>query len=352
MVTTWPFGVVMYIIGALGQAFGANLQRQSFMEDALLHAPDETRTPKKDQPKWIQGLVILVLSGVFMSFSLFFAAQTVVAPMCLFIYAGNYYFAWYLNDEPFHCRTDGVATVIVTTGVVLCLVAAPKSDEDYTQSQLWEDRIVSPTWIIWAVLMPILIFGVITLQRSLLRECGDDPTQLVQWKQTALNMTWGAKSGVMGGVNITFSNMFFSLMVGETDQNGMESLFKAPLFYGLAFLLPITFVIQMFWTVEGLEELSAVIVMASFAVSEMLVAIAGGILCFHDYSEMDAWNFYVFMPGVLVALTGVCLMAHWRPSSFIAQDDQSQPLLPKPDPDKTDAPREDDHSAINGDEKR
>jgi len=79
MATLWPVGVAIYIIGTVGEALGANLQRYSFrMEEAK--AESERENPWQQTP-WVAGFFLFVFSGIGMSVSLFFCIADAASPI-------------------------------------------------------------------------------------------------------------------------------------------------------------------------------------------------------------------------------------------------------------------------------
>jgi len=312
----WLAGVGIYITGTFAQSYGANLQRASLTQEEQRFANPADRREKSKQPRWVRGLICMVLAGFFMSFALFFATQTQLAPLQLFLFASNFIFAYLLNGEPFDWATDGTATAVVAVGVFMCLAAAPKETHNWDQGEMW-DVIVSASWISFSVCAPCSIFGLLSLQKVLLAECetaGLVPgTSLSPWKSTALSMTYGALPGTMGGVNITLTKTTFSLIVGQWNHhNGIGGVFSSPLLYVVSGGLVVTFLLQTKLTIDGLEACSPIIVMSTFAVCEMSVATLGGLLCFHDYNQFELWSALLFGFGMLIALGGMIFMARMR----------------------------------------
>ena len=72
-----------------------------------------------------------------MSVSLFFASQTVLAPMQLFLFVSNAIFAYWINKEIFRwLGWDGLALLLVVVGVTMSIVSAPKHTESYNNDEL------------------------------------------------------------------------------------------------------------------------------------------------------------------------------------------------------------------------
>jgi len=173
--TLWPLGVAIYITGAIGESFGANIQRFSVTRE--LAKPEAERIPKKKQKLWVLGIVCYVLCGIFKAVSYNFAAQTMLAPLTLFLFASNIVFARLINKESFAFMTDGVATLLVVCGVVMCIIAAPSGKDEYTSEEM-EELMSAWSFIVWVVVDVSLIVSLWTAQKLLWRKAGGDLTRL------------------------------------------------------------------------------------------------------------------------------------------------------------------------------
>lgn len=311
----WPVGVIIYISGTIGEALGANLQRKSLTDEAELAAanPSYQTKGKFQQRLWVIGFFLFVFSGIFMSVSLFFASQTVLAPLQLFLFVSNSVFANWINKENFRwLGWEGLALVLVTGGVTMSLVSAPKHTESYSNDELMR-LMRQPGFIAFCCLAGTFILAMSFTKRRILASCHNDP-RLIQrrWLRTVLNMSYGAVAGAFGGVNVTLTKTVFMLIVGQFNEGGVVAVISSPVLWVVSIVLIGTWVLQIKVTVNGLEVTSAIIVISAHSVTEEVTATSGGILYFQDYLKFRPEDWAVFIIGNVVAILAVIGLSHLR----------------------------------------
>mmetsp|Transcript_30714 Transcript_30714/g.46484 ORF Transcript_30714/g.46484 Transcript_30714/m.46484 type:complete len:494 (+) Transcript_30714:449-1930(+) len=315
----WPLGVAIYITGTIGESLGANLQRLSVCREQRRKEEAEgsdlpyTAVPKRHQRLWMAGFLMFVFAGIGMSAALFFASQTMLAPLQLFLFLFNAIFANVINKEVFHwLGLDGLATLLVMVGVVMAVIAAPKVNHEYSDDEMLQ-LMITPGFISFVVFVASFIFALHFSKIKILNNCNHDPTTIQHsYLKTLLNMSYGALAGAFGGLNVTLTKTVFSLIVGQVENEGIIGLFTSPLLYCVAFFLVLTYILQIVVTVSGLEVTSAIIVISAHAVTEEVVATLGGILYFQDYVHFTTWSTIVFVLGTLLAIAAVILLSHLR----------------------------------------
>jgi len=319
----WPLGAIIYILGTFGESLGANLQRKSLLREArLVEAnPEYKARGKFKQATWKVGFFMFVGAGICMSIALFFASQTLLAPLQLFLFISNVGFANLINREPFNwIGADGISTAFVIGGVIMCVVSAPKATHNFDSDELIQ-LMQQPGFISFCVGAFALICFLFFSKRAILKSCGNDPKTIPQrWKRTYLNMSYGALAGAFGGVNVTLTKTTFSLMSGEFEDDGIVGVVSSPLLWGVSITLICTYVGQMWVTVNGLGIASAIIVISSHSVTEEVVATLGGILYFEDYEQFDAHTWALFCVGNIVAIAAVIYLSHLRLSVAEAEE--------------------------------
>jgi len=317
MATLWPVGVAIYIIGTVGEALGANLQRYSFrMEEAK--AESERENPWQQTP-WVAGFFLFVFSGIGMSVSLFFASQTQLAPLQLCLFVNNALFAHFLNREPFYCRTDGLATAMVMAGVLMCVITAPKHSEDYDDDGML-NLFKQWSFIVFVSLTVSAIIAIYLTRRWIWKQAEWDSSKIDKpWKLTVLNLSFGALAGAIGGLNVTLTKTTFSLIVGEYKDGGILEMLSSPVLWAVSMILVGTYILQMKCNVDGLAECSAMIVISTHCVSEEVVVTLGGILYFQDYKQFDIVSAIVFSVGNILAVIAVIALGHFRSEVEMAE---------------------------------
>mmetsp|Transcript_14330 Transcript_14330/g.19595 ORF Transcript_14330/g.19595 Transcript_14330/m.19595 type:complete len:471 (-) Transcript_14330:304-1716(-) len=313
----WPVGVAIYISGTVGESLGANLQRRSLTteQSKAEEDPSYEMPAKMSQRMWMWGFVLFVGAGIGMSVALFFASQTMLAPLQLFLFLFNAVFANVINREPFSwLGYDGLATFLVMAGVVMAVVSAPKVNHEYSDEEMI-DLMKQPGFISFCCVAFVFLVALYAAKRYILHSCKGEPRSIPhqrRYLRTVLNMSYGALAGAFGGVNVTLTKTVFSLIVGQYQDSGLAGVLTSPLLYGTGFVLVATYVLQILVTVNGLEVASAIIVISAHAVTEEVVATLGGILYFQDYKHFQPWQWGVFMSGTALAIFAVVLLSHLR----------------------------------------
>jgi len=313
---TWMLGVVIYLIGTTSMALGANLQRYSMTKEDLL--PVDERRPKMKQPWVVIGFILMVCSGIFLSVALIFASQTQLAPLILFIFLSNALFAHFLNKEPFYWKSDGLATVLVCSGVLACVITAPHNTESYDNDAM--KNLMSQWSFVTFMCVTCLFIAIAWIFKwRTMKDCDGELHKLKPSTLMMLQLAFGSLPGCFGGLNITLTKSTFSLIIGQVEDHGFVGIWISPLLYGLGFIVTVTYILQMKSTVDGLALCSAMIVISTQAVSEMITATMGGLLFFQDYKKFETWDAIVFACGILLSLMGTFVLSYNR--SFGEVDD-------------------------------
>lgn len=321
--TLWPLGIAIYFSGSVGEALGANLQRKSLTAEARRAKIDPSYEEKGhfQQRMWVVGFFLYVFAGIFMSFALFFASQTLLAPLQLVLFVANAVFANLINEETFHwLGLDGTFLFLVIVGVTMAIVSAPKHNDTYTNDELIVLMHQNGFIAFWYV-AGSFIFAMWLIRRLILASCNGDPSNLKQrWLYTVLNMSYGAIAGTFGGINITLTKTLFSLLAGQFQAGGILGLLSSPIVWVTSFCLIGTYMMQIFATATGLGEASAIIVISAHSVTAEVTAASGGILYFQDYQRFDLETWLMFVGGDLIAIFSVICLSHLRLRDTKARD--------------------------------
>jgi len=339
MPSLWPLGISIYIAGTVGEALGANLQRKSLTETAEAarvqddnnnderereNQPHQQPGGKFQQRLWRIGFFLFVGAGIGTSAALFFTTQTVLAPLQLFLFVSNAFFANVINKEPFTwLGWDGLTLVLVVVGVSMAIVAAPKHSSNYSNEEMmW--LMHQPGFIIFCCLAGTFIIGMWCIKRRILALCKHEPRNIQRrWLRTFLNMSYGSIAGAFGGVNVTLTKTVFSLIVGQYQHGGIVAVLSSPVLYATAIVLIGTYVLQIVVTVSGLEVTSAIIIISAHSVTEEVMVTSGGILYFQDYLSFEVWSWIVFFLGNLLAIASVIGLSHRRLLEMEAKEQDS-----------------------------
>lgn len=217
-ITLWPLGLVIYLVGTVGQALGANLQRlasrkkeETERQEALGTVFVNKQRKKSPEPANVAGVLLFACSGIFMSIALFFASQTLLAPFLLNLFVSNALFAHFINQEVFDWRIDGIVTFFVALGMTLCAGFAPKETHDLTDSEMVK-LYKSVSFIVFSALVGCFI-AIVWFAKRRLRRIHSSATESDRMKllterslkNSMLHMSYGALAGALGGVNVTLT---------------------------------------------------------------------------------------------------------------------------------------------------
>lgn len=329
MSSLWPLGVAIYVSGTVGEALGANLQRKSLTTEAALAEADPSyeQRGKFKQKKWVVGFFLFIFAGIFMSVSLNFASQTVLAPLQLFLFVSNAIFASLINKEIFNwLGWDGLCLLLVIIGVTMAIVSAPKHTESYSNDEMvW--LMQQPGFISFCIFAGCFIVAIWLVKNWILASCKHDPRRIRHRSlRTVLNMSYGATAGAFGGVNVTLTKTVFSLLVGQFNEGGVTAILSSGVVWATSFVLVATYALQIIVTVSGLEVTSAIIVISAHSVTEEVVATSGGILYFQDYLMFEAWSWAMFIVGNMTAIVSVIGLSHLRLRDAEAKEQQAMQL--------------------------
>lgn len=312
---SWPIGVAIYVAGAISQALGANLQRKGLLHHQTLAKQDPTyKIPGKcKQSMWLFGLCLFIFSGIGMSAALFFASQTLLAPLQLVLFVSNAVFANLINKEPFQwIGWDGLIVCVFCIGVLMCVLGAPKETDDYDEAEML-DLMDGWGFILFVSLMATVIIVLWCYKRWRLTSCDWDPTTIKsRGQRILLIVSYGALAGSFGGVNVTLTKCMFSLVAGQWDGGGFAAVFSTWIIWVVLGVVITTYISQIVITVDGLEATSAIIVISTHSVTEEVAATLGGILFFEDYKHFETWMAVIFTLGTCFAIGCVVVLANLR----------------------------------------
>mmetsp|Transcript_13004 Transcript_13004/g.47523 ORF Transcript_13004/g.47523 Transcript_13004/m.47523 type:complete len:144 (+) Transcript_13004:3-434(+) len=92
----------------------------------------------------------------------------------------------------------------------------------------------------------------------------------------------------------------------------MGSRLCSPLIWCISFTLIFTYVLQLKSMADGLEKISAVVVLSTQCVTEEIVVSLGGLLYFQDYKAMNSVQWGFFVSGNVTAVVCVIVLTHFK----------------------------------------
>lgn len=307
-------GILLGLSGSVAIASGQALQKRAF--DANWPGVDTF---------WFWTTTLLIIAGVTANFVAFpFAPASVLAPLEASQFVTLYFIGVYFGDESYFKSGEGicgsgikpgpfVATLIVSTGVVLPVVAVPSVVYQYDVEVLWCFW-RSSTWLVWmtstlalgnviGVLYFVSFRGGISLKRL------DGNGRLPQMK-VVLYAFWAAS---LGGFGVANAKIISELV--EIAFNGDWGVLKEWLFWmSLLFILLGMLLGWFFLLFQGTNR-----VFAAYPSSELVVIPAlqgayiffgsiGGGIYFQEFSTFNSTQAALYAGGMTTLFFGLWLL--------------------------------------------
>eukprot|EP00658_Telonema_sp_P-2_P008283 TRINITY_DN13109_c0_g1_i3.p1 TRINITY_DN13109_c0_g1~~TRINITY_DN13109_c0_g1_i3.p1 ORF type:complete len:398 (+),score=104.85 TRINITY_DN13109_c0_g1_i3:320-1513(+) len=316
----WLMGVGIYMFGRSSMALGGNLQRYSMLQE--WNKPDEHQRSKMKQPILVLGIVLFVVSGLFLSAALLFAPMSILGPCGVVFLVANAGFAHRLNGERFVWAEDGICSVLIMAGVITCIVAAPKTEDGqddgtvktYTADEI-ETLLSETTFFIYLALVVSFVGCFMAVKEAILRQVDGDWEVLAGHggKMTVVNLSFGCVAGALGGFNETVTKSMLAVIGGVYNDQGFVGLWINWILYVMGITLACSFIFQLFMVTSGLEKCTAMVVLATQAVIEdCFFGSLGGLLYFQDYKQFSPTQAWVYGLGNVVAIASIVCMVFLR----------------------------------------
>lgn len=302
----WLLGVLFSILSSTCTNLGVNLQKYSFLCEAK-RAEKERRSYGR-QPKWACGLLMVVAGGLLDFVALGFAPQSLITPVGGFTMVANVFFAHYFLNETFG-RSDAAATALIVAGVVQVALFADKSETCYTAEEL-VSFYSRTAFLVYAAVVGVLLVVFLCWVRHIegvLRSCGPNSDRYERVRRIH-PVLYPALSGLFGAQSVLFAKSTIETIKTFVSMNDGR-LFTQFRTYFTACAMILSVFLQIHWLAKGLERFDAVFVVPIFQCFFITVSIVGGGVYFDEFGDMSAFQFSMFLLGVIITLAGVYLMS-------------------------------------------
>eukprot|EP00949_MAST-11_sp_MAST-11-sp1_P004878 g4878.t1 len=258
------------------------------------------------QPMWVIGLAMVIAGSLGDFLALGFAPQSLCAPVGGFTIVANVIFANLWLGEKLS-RSDLVATIIVTLGVVLSAVFADKSDQCFTLPDLM-DLYTRVPFIIYIIAMILSAGGAFIFIRyadAVKRKSGRQSVEysrLAKFHRIAMPLL----SGMLGSQSIVFAKSFAELVKAAGKGYPAFAYFATYIIIGAMFT---TIFGQIHWLARGLQAFDAVFVVPVFQCSFISFASLGGGIYFREFWGFSTLQVFMFPFGVATILLGVMILS-------------------------------------------
>ena len=307
----WLLGVFMSIIASTCTNLGVNLQKYSFLLEAKRIVKDKRSYLR--QPKWIFGMLMVIIGSIGDFVALGFAPQTLITPVGGFTMVANVFFAHYFLNEDFN-RRDAIATALIIAGVVQVAFFADRSAKCFTLQEL-VDFYSRVAFIVYAVLVGLICIILVCLVKHiehLSESLGSSSRQYMRFKRIH-PILYPALSGVFGAQSVLFAKSTAELI--KTTMTGDNQLTNYGTYLIGCGMLTCIF-LQIHWLAQGLQRFDAVFIVPVFQCFFITVSIIGGGVYFDEFKIMSIFQISMFLVGVAITLCGVFLLSQ-RPMNEI-----------------------------------
>mmetsp|Transcript_27271 Transcript_27271/g.73451 ORF Transcript_27271/g.73451 Transcript_27271/m.73451 type:complete len:436 (+) Transcript_27271:86-1393(+) len=301
-------GVTASLIGSVVLNGGLNLQRLAHMRIAARKQP-ERREAYCTDPLWMAGFAVFLVGNLGDAIGLTFTPQSVITPIGSISLVSNLFFARLLLGERVGVRTV-VAVLLIIAGVVLIVLSADSScSEEDIDSLLVRWRQLP--FVVFAVLhiasLLLVNFGTWRAERKM--KAGDGTiASLAPREAFALRLAYSLVASMWATWTVLLVKSLGEV-VKTASRRGASSAatrFESYLFLTAAV---ISAPMQVRYLNAGLQHFESLFIVPSFYSFWVFGSITVGALFFREMDGLEAWQYGVFVTGVVLNVSGVTLIA-------------------------------------------
>mmetsp|Transcript_17271 Transcript_17271/g.30436 ORF Transcript_17271/g.30436 Transcript_17271/m.30436 type:complete len:362 (-) Transcript_17271:176-1261(-) len=300
-------GVVMGIVSSLVVCVGINLQKMS------LCAPENRDVLPWKQPKWVVGLICVVVGSLvdFMAFGL--APQSLLAPLGALSLVWNLFMASYLLDEKY-TRVDVLAVGLIVCGTAITVVFASHTEIDYSLEQLkalyHETRMT-----VYGVAVPIFLAAHYCLLQAAQRNVFATGSS----QKLAEMVGYAGFAGIAGGQSVLFAKSVVELLK-DAIRGGDIYHIESVLILGA---MTVSLLTQITFLNYGLKNFDSLYVVPVYQSYWIISGVIGGLVYFGEWEAFSTAQMVMFVLGTLVTLGGLLVLTKreshdWDPSKSLS----------------------------------
>lgn len=326
----WAVGAGLGLIGSVFSNLGVNVQKYSFMKNALL--PPEKRKSYWRNGGWWIGLALVILGALGDFIALGIAAQSIVAPIGAMTLVANIVFAHYWLKEQLP-RKDLFATASIITGSIVCAVTGDHTETTYSLEELLSFY-GQAGFIVYAIFVVSFVCGLYALSKkiepikrnlnvairaydqakasgssSCLIALDEDilaaEASYIKWEKIH-PFTYCAISGAFGGQNILFGKMVAELLARTFSGDNQMKFFLTYVFV-ICMLTSIFF--QLHFLAKALSSFDALYCVPVFQCFFIVFSTLAGAAYFSEFSRFNVTQSIIFPIGMILTLGGVYILS-------------------------------------------
>lgn len=313
---SWVLGVILIILGSLGNNLGNNLVSLGHAETndqkRKASCADDTELAKSTEPSreevkkscmsWrLLGTLIFVFGNLFTFASFGFGAQSLLASLESIQFVSNLVFAKYVHNETVTVRMM-LATVSIVVGNVLVVIFAEHSAVLYHSTGMIHLYVVNSAYhgylvcafVLWAVTNYVYL----TYHHSRVK------LGKMLWKHNFLEPFCFAMSSAIVGTQAVLNSKCMSMLI-QVSARGEKNEFES---WYIWFILVTWIMMVAYWLHrldKGLELFPPLFIIPVMQVFFVFFAILCGGIYFEEFTHFTASQFIGFIFGVSMILGGV-----------------------------------------------
>jgi hypothetical protein len=300
---SWVYGVLLAVLAALANNLGVNMQKLAWTKKQLNQASGPVY-----RTIWLVGLLGVILASVFDFVALFFAPQSVIAPLGALTMVSNACVAPWMHGEIMH-RITLVATMVIVAGCVLSVAMATHSNVICAPQALF-DLYVAPLFLGYAAVLFLLMTGIWLFVRKAEAAHAafgpEDPRYRRFFK--IHRVSYAGLAGLFGAQSVMFARSFNQLIVSTTD--GGPVLFVYGAAWGIIIGLVGSIVLQLYWLNHGLARFESTYNVPIFTTAFIVDVVLGGGFLYGEFSSFTALQAGLFPLGIFLCIAGVIVLTN------------------------------------------
>lgn len=348
----WTIGAFIAILASFVSNLGLNLQKLAHLENTYYKPLQrEYEKPKWDrvsyitQPKWLLGMIFIVL-GSFADFAaLAFTAQSLVATLGSLTLVSNMVIAPVMLNETID-RSNVRNMFLICGGCTLSVAFGPHHDSLIFNLDTLFDIYSSTRFQYYAFIIILLVFGMYSCITSIEEKYAIyDNTNLRRYcylPNSAVHrlhrFLYPALSGVIGAQSVLLGKCTAEAIKTTLTFEDQQISDRVELWI-VVFLMLTSVFAQVYWLNSGLQIFDALYCVPIFQTFWILISIFGGLVCYDELKSFSFNQFFFFTIGCCITLFGVYRLSRatgfsTNPKTKSFEDwlddssNSSQPILP------------------------
>ena len=326
----WLLGCAFAFLGSICSNFGVNIQKYSFMLNEA-KVKDEQKAYYK-QIEWIFGLLLVIIGSLGDFVGLALAPESIISPISSVTLVTNIFFAYFWLKEELSIY-DFIGTLFIIGGSVLAVLFGDHASHSYDLQELLK-YYSSTSFKIYA----ICCFIFVLIAYILLRKIEPKKLRIIsltcEYDLALINNNLKAMamldneidlaeqayepyiklhplcyciiSGTMGGQNILFGKMVAELI--ETTIKGDNQLIYF-MFYFFTICMLTSIFLQLHFLAKALQYFDAMYVVPVFTCFFISVSTIAGAAYFQEFATFSFKQIMLFVIGILITLSGVYVLS-------------------------------------------